>query len=345
MNPNPSRPIPVAGPAEAYNPFVDPAGLGVRTIGCDTFSGELLEVLRVTSDLGTPAIIEPRVRERSALFGTEEVSGLAAVIRVETTFDGRTEVWSRLADGFRLSAVLEWTEARGANPSLEAALTVGDRLLGALASLQRVDDAAGASGHGAIAIDQVVVSEAGQVTLTDYAFGTALAALQWPRERLWKRFRIAMPPAAGLARFDHRVDVTQAAVVICSLLAGRVFKAEEYPRALDALIAEAVRRSCGEASREDRDRLTLWLRAATELEPRSAFPSAAVARQALRAAFGSRLDDTKAVRRWLQSARGIQEPAAPVIVPPAAVPAAGERPAEPADAPVPSRVRRWMWSR
>ena len=312
MSANLSRPIAGDGPGPACNPFVDPAGLGVRTIGCDTFSGELLEVLRVTADLGAPSLIEPLVRERSRLFGAEPVNGLAKVMRVETTFEGRTEVWSRLAEGFRLSAVLEWSEARSAGPSLAAALTVGDRLLAALSSLQRVDTTVGASGHGAVAIDQIVVSEAGEVTLTDYAFATALAGLQWPRERLWRRFRIAMPPAAGLARFDHRVDVTQAAVVICSLLAGRVFKADEYPRALEALIAEAVSRSCSEAPRQDRDRLGVWLRAATEVEPRSAFPSAAAARVALRKAFGNRLDDTKSVAHWLRHARGLPDAAAPV---------------------------------
>lgn len=302
-----SKLAPIPGDSQAAcDPFVEPAGLGVRTIGCDTFSGELLEVLRLTSDLGTPAVIEPLVRGRCQLFGTEPVNGLAAVMRVETMFDGRTEVWSRQADGFRLSAVLEWTEARGAGPSLAAALTVGDRLLAALSSLQRFDNTLGASGHGAIAIDQVVVNEAGQVTLTDYAFATALAQLQWPRERLWRRFRIAMPPAAGLARFDHRVDVTQASMVICSLLAGRVFKAHEYPRAVDALVAEAVARSGSDAPRQDRDRLGVWLRAATEVEPRSAFKSAAAARVALREAFGTRLDDTASVGAWLRGVRGIR---------------------------------------
>lgn len=353
MNSNLSRPLPGAGPAESYNPFVDPAGLGVRTIGSDTFSGELLEVLRLTPDLGTPAMVQPLVRERCALFGTEPVNGLASVLRVEATFDGRTEVWSRLAEGFRLSAVLEWTEARGAAPTLEAALTVGDRLLGALASLQGVDNAAGASGHGAVAIDQIVVSETGGVTLTDYAFGTALAALQWPRERLWRRFRIAMPPSAGLARFDHRVDVTQAGVVICSLLAGRVFKADEYPRALGSMVAEAMQRSCAGLEVEERNRLGVWLRAVTEFEPRSAFPSAAAAREALCDGFGSRLDDTKAVRRWLRGARGIAdpEPASPAINLPAPEPvstadavavAAPVPDPQPAQPPAGSRLRRWI---
>lgn len=355
MQSNLSRPTPGVDPAQPYSSFVDPAGLGVRTIGCDTFSGELLEVLRLTSDLGQPSVVDALVRERCRMFGTDAVSGLAAVMRVETTFDGRLEVWSRLADGFRLSAVLEWAEAQGVNPSLESALTVGDRLLAALDSLQRVDNTSGASGHGAIAIDQIVVSEEGQVTLTDYAFATALAALQLPRERLWRRFRIAMPPAAGMARFDHRVDVTQAAVVICSLLAGRVFQGDEYPRGLDGLIEEAIRRSCADSPRDERDRLGMWLRSATELEPRSAFPSAASARYALREAFGSRMNDTAAVRRWLLSARGVVDspPAAP-LASAVRVPAAPTVPVQDLpDAPIASGsqdpprsgLRRWMWPR
>lgn len=308
MNPQVLEQSGAYGVAEVYNPYTDPAGLGLRTIGCDTFSGELLEVLRLTPDFGTPAEIEPFIRERIKRFEPRLLRGLAPVMRLERAFDGRLEVWSRLAPGFRLSAVLEWTEARAAAPSLNAALTVGDRLLGALVSLQVLDQTDGASGHGAIAIDQIVVTENGELTLTDYAFGTAMAALQWPREKLWRRFRIALPPAAGLARFDHRVDVTQAGVVIASLLAGRAFGAEEYPRKIETLVTEALQHACADdVEREERERLGLWLRAATEIDSRCAFKTAALAREALRAISGPRTDDTAAVGRWLRAARGVPE--------------------------------------
>ena len=309
MQPQPLRPS-AGSPPEAYSPFIDPAGLGVRTIGSDTFSGELLEVLRLSSDLGSPAEVEPVLRERCARFESASLDGLAPVVRVERTFEAGLEVWARRADGFRLSAVLEWAADRGVAPSLDAALTIGDRLLGALVSLQSVDQTDGASGHGAIAIDQIVVSDAGTLTLTDYAFGTTLASLQWPRERLWRRFRIAMPPAAGLARFDHRVDVTQAAVVIAALLAGRPLGADEYPGRLPAILNEAVNRACSGIAGDDRGRLMAWLRAATELESRSAFKSASAARHALRAALGARLDDPMGVGRWLREARGLAPEAA-----------------------------------
>lgn len=326
------EPMALAPAAEAFTPFVDPAGLGARTIGCDTFSGELLDVLRLTPDLGTPAEVEPLVRDQIARYEPERLSGLAPVMRIERAFDGRLEIWSRVAEGFRLSAALEWTEERGVRPPLAAALTIGDRLLGALVSLQALDQTEGASGHGAVAIDQIVVSESGALTLTDYAFGPLLGVLQWPRERLWRRFRIAMPPSAGLARFDHRVDVTQAALVIVSLLAGRVFRAEEYPRQLEALVEEAVRRSGGGVEREERDRLSAWLRAATELDSRSAFKTAAAARAALRASLASRVDDPAAVGRWLRAARGLAEPE-PVAAPGRPRPQLVAEPAPAAEAP------------
>lgn len=346
MNPQVS-PLPVSGhETEAYNPFADPAGLGARAIGCDAFSGELLEVLRLTPDLGTPAGVEPLVRARCAQFASASAAGRAAglspVVRIQRAFDGRLEVWSRLAEGFRLSAVLEWADARGAAPSLSTALTIGDRLLAALGSLQAAEQTDGASGHGAIAIDQIVVAESGALTLTDYAFGTTLAAVQWPRERLWRRFRIAMPPSAGLSRFDHRVDVTQTAVVIAALLAGRAFREHEYPRALPALIAEAVDRSCAGTSAGERNALTEWLRSATEHEPRNAFRSAALARAALRASLAHAVDDTKGVGKWLRAVRGVEEPkpvpaqvqTAPEPAPAASDPAVADRPG--------GKVRKWL---
>ena len=309
------------GGTSSYDPCVEPAGLGVRTVGSDAVSGELLDVLRVTRDLGNPAAVEPVLRARAERFAPSALTGLSPVVRIGQADDGRVEVWSRRADGFRLSAVLEWTEARGIATPLEAALTVGDRLLGALAALQQADSGTGASGHGAIAVDQVVIDENGALTLTDHAFGDVLSLASLTRDRLWRRFRIAMPPAAGLARFDHRVDVTQASVVICALLLGRVPRADEYPRDLTAIVAEAVRRSCSGAPREDWERLGAWLRAATELEPRHAFRSAAAARRALSEAFPTRIGDDAAVRRWLRAARGLEEPApAAAPVPLAVVP-------------------------
>lgn len=335
---------------QAYNFYSDPAGLGVRTIGCDTFSGELLEVLQPAADLGPPVAIEPLVRGRCGRFAAASLTGLAPIVRVDRAFDGRLEVWSRLAEGFRLSAALEWAQARQAAPRLDAALTIGDRLLASLASLQAVDQAEGASGHGAIAVDQIVVSESGALTLTDYAYGTTLAALQWPREQLWRRFRIAMPPAAGLARFDHRVDVTQAAVVIASLLAGRILTSGEYPRQLGQILAEAVRRSCADVDRRDRDRLLVWLQAATEFDPRSVFQSAQRAREALHQALGPRLNDTEGIGQWLRAARGLPE--TPVRARPPAARSAPPQAASPETAVVgvarpgsDARARRWLkWS-
>lgn len=295
-------------PAARYDPSVEPAGLGVRTVGSDNASGELLDVLRVSPDLGRVERVESALRQRATRFAPSALVGLSPVARIERAADGRLEVWSRRAEGFRLSAVLEWTEARGVATPLDAALTIGDRLLEALASLQHADNGAGASGHGAIAVDQVVVAESGALTLTDYAFGAVLSELQWTRERMWRRFRIAMPPAAGLARFDHRVDVTQAAVVIAALLAGRVPGASEYPRDAQGFVAEAVRHAASAVPRDDRDRLAAWLRAAAELEPRSAFKSADAARAALRTSLGGYLGADASARLWLREARGLAAP-------------------------------------
>lgn len=338
-----------------YDSSVDPAGLGVRAVGSDAVSGELLDVLRVTPDLGPVVEVESALRLRATRFAPSAgagvpLAGLSPIARIARAADGRLEVWSRRADGFRLSTVLEWAEAQCLETPLDAALTIGDRLLDALASLQAADNGPGASGHGAIAVDQVVVSEHGALTLTDYAFGAVLPQLQWTRERMWRRLRIAMPPAAGFARFDHRVDVTQAAVVITALLAGRVPGPDEYPRDVQALVDDAVRRAAARAGRDDRDRLSAWLRAATELEPRNAFRSAAAAREALHASLGAHLDGGESARRWLREARGL--PADTLAVPTAEAPrAAAARP--PSDlhapqAPVQSRAglfdrfRRWL---
>jgi hypothetical protein len=104
-------------------------------------------------------------------------------------------------------------------------------------------------------------------------------------------------------------------VVICALQAGRLFSAAVYPRDLSTMVDAALSPASAEGDRDDRERLGAWLRAATELEPRSAFQSAAAAREALHAAAGHLIGDDETVRRWLRDVRGLTEPEAEVPAP------------------------------
>jgi hypothetical protein len=66
--------------------------------------------------------------------------------------------------------------------------------------------------------------------------------LKYSRERYWKELRVALPMNVGLSRFDERADLTQVGVVALSLIIGRPFRDEEYPRQLEELLAGAQAR-------------------------------------------------------------------------------------------------------
>lgn len=298
-------PDPPGVSVSAFDPSVEPIGLGVRSVQSDAVTGELLDVVTLTRDLGDPDTLESIVRERAA--DVTPPRGLAPIVGVHRARDGRVEVWSARADGFRLSAVLEWAQARHLATPPGVALTVADRLLESIVALEQQRSGGPGSGHGAIAADQIVLSEAGAITLTDYVYGPALARLHWPRQRLWRRFRIGLPPAAGLARFDHRVDVTQSALVVVALLAGRPMGLDDFPARLGEAIDEAARAGLGDLEPEMRRRIVTWLRAATEVDARGAFRSADAALAALREAVSIPRDGDLLIRRWLRATQGLPD--------------------------------------
>ena len=105
--------------------------------------------------------------------------------------------------------------------------------------------------------------------------------MQFGRERLWHEFRVAMPPSAGIPRFDQRADVTGIGVVALSLVLGRPLTADEYPRALPDLLNEARERTALGDEQPLSPPLKSWLARALQLDIRRAFASAPEALAAL----------------------------------------------------------------
>ena len=89
--------------------------------------------------------------------------------------------------------------------------------------------------EGLIAPERLLVAPNGRLVIVEHVLGAAIEQLQYGRDRLWQEFRVAMPPSAGLPRFDHRADVTGLGLVALALILGRPLAADEYPLRIPAL--------------------------------------------------------------------------------------------------------------
>ena len=169
--------------------------------------------------------------------------------------------------GVRLSDVLERASTNRQPISAGATVFVLKETLDALAELHRLG---GDIAHGAIAAERIVLAD-GKVRISDYVLGPAIEQLRFTTERYWKELRVAVPPAAGGARLDPRVDVAQAALIGVAMFAGRPLRDAEHLGDLgDVLMSISVPQP-----------IRSWLLRALHMDPRRLFVHAGEASQAL----------------------------------------------------------------
>jgi hypothetical protein len=229
----PPLPVPASLSTSGYED-----GFGRRTLTFDRETGGILERLQLAPELGAfEQSLRERV-ERSAAFEDERFARIRGIER-----DPRTNalvVISESVSGNRFSDLLEGlgsdasdaAAASGIDPALGFLLEV----LPALAALQT---ATGFS-HGAVGPGRIVVTSAGHVVLLDWIYAQALERLHLNRDRLWRKFGLAMPASPGQGTFDGRSDVAQAALTAVMIVIGRALRADEYPDGLTTVVSEVV---------------------------------------------------------------------------------------------------------
>ncbi len=300
-------------------------GLGERVVAADGATGELLQILRLRSVLTAVPSFEFALRERVARLANFRHGYYARVRRVDRGM-GPTSSLAIVSDhleGTRLSDILRVAHERQLQLDINAALCLIRQLAPAVAVLhENARDVA----HGLIAPERLLVAPNGRLVVVEHVLGAAVEQLQYGRDRLWQEFRVAMPPSAGLPRFDHRADVTGIGLVALALILGRPLAADEYPLRIPALLEAARERSALGDERPLSPSLRAWLARALQIDVRRAFASAPEAAAALEELAS---DDTMYVAapvaletflsRYIAS---LLEPPAPVEAPAAVVPMA-----------------------
>jgi hypothetical protein len=226
-----------------------------------------VEIRELAGELGTP-IAELSVRSAVARL-SRSGSVLAPVLAVER-HGSAVHVIADAVDGRRVSEVLTSLESRAVRLPDEALLELAAMVVTVVRWFHEMP---GAPVHGAISPDHLILRENGQLALTDGVFAEALGRLRLSRDRFWRQYHLALPPAASEPVLDQLADITGVGVVVLSLLLRRPLRDAEYPTAMADLVmaATAPLPEWGPAMR-------IWLQQALQL--RACFSSSAEATSA-----------------------------------------------------------------
>ena len=310
-------------------------GLGDRVVAVDAATGDLLQILRIRPELLAVPSFEFALRERAARLANFRHAYYARVRRIDRHPVGLAIV-SDHVEGVRLSEILRVAHERKLQLDLSAALCLLRQLVPSVALLhENARDVA----HGLISPERLIVTPRARLVVVEHVLGSAVEQLQFNRDRLWTDLRVAMPPAVGACRFDHRADATAIGLVALALVLGRPIAADEYPHRLGQLLNDARARATGAHDQPLPEALHHWIARALQLEPRLGFTSATEAQPALEDALA---DDSGIVAapvaletflsRYIAA---MLEPVVPVVAPPAASAPIAPRAPEPPRTAVP----------
>jgi hypothetical protein len=255
-------------------------GLGERVVAADGATGELLQILRLRPTLTSVPSFEFALRERTARLANFRHAYYVRVRRVDRAMapTSALAIVSDHLEGTRLSDILRVAEDKQLQIDINAALCLIRQLVPAVSVLhENARDVA----HGLIAPERLIVTPNARLVIVEHVLGAAIEQLQFGRDRLWQDFRVAMPPSAGLPRFDHRADVTGMGLVALALILGRQLGADEYPHRIPELLNDARERSALGDEQPLSPALRTWLARALQIDVRRSFASAPEAMAAL----------------------------------------------------------------
>lgn len=254
-------------------------GLGDRVLLPDTRDGKAAEMLKLRAELTAVPSFEFALSEQIRRLEGFDHAGFARVRRLDRLSERlpRLGLVSDHMPGLRLSEILEETERRRLTLDMNAALYLIGQIVAAMAGLhQHLRDLS----HGALGPERILITAPATPVIVECALGSALEQLRFSHERYWKELRIAVPPSAGPARFDHRADVAQIGMVALALILGRPLREEEHLRNIGEVLAGAIQVLAGGAREPLVRELRSWLSRVLQTDPRHSFVTALEAQQA-----------------------------------------------------------------
>lgn len=311
-------------------------GFGRRTLAMDTDRGDQVELLELAPHLVSNPGFVTALAERVARSASVRHTSYVQLRRIDRPSPEQLLLVSDYTSGWRLSELLAKSHATGAVLDITILITLMRQLLPAVSLYSRHNrDAA----IGALGIERLIVTPQGRLIIAEHAFGPALEKLNLGRDRLWRDFRVAMPPSAGLPRSNQRADANAVGMVALAVLLGRPLTMDEYPGQLRQLIESATECRNGEITPLS-SFLGSWLARTLQFEIGTAYQSPSDAQlgfESVLASDRSYVTTTTRLEEWVSRIGAMLDaertkPASPTAAEPETVPAVASPvlPAEPA---------------
>ena len=244
-------------------------GFGERITGVDSETGDQVELLEFA-----PAIVEhtgfvTALAERVARFASVRHASYVHLRRLDRPAADRLQLVSDLTPGWRLSELLEESAAANVPVDISVVIALLRQLLPAVALFGRHNRE---NAIGALSPHRLIVTPQARLVIAEHAFGPAIEKLNLGREKLWRDFRVSMPPSAGLPRANPRADANALGVVALTLVLGRLLEVDEFPTGLESLVEGAQEYRDGKAAPLSAA-FKNWLKRALQFDVSSAFQS------------------------------------------------------------------------
>ena len=258
-------------------------GFGRRTNGIDSETGDEVELLEFAPELVEHSGFVSALGERVARLSAVRHASYVHLRRLDRPSADRLQLVSDLTQGWRLSEMLEESAAVKIPIDITVVIALLRQLLPAVALFGRHNrDAA----IGTISPLRLIVTPQSRLVIAEHAFGPPIEKLNLGRDKLWRDFRIAMPPSAGLPRANQRADAMAVGVVALTLLIGRSLEVEEFPGQLQSLVDGAKESRDGQGSPLS-SALSTWLKRALQFDVTNAFQTPSEAQVAFESVLAS----------------------------------------------------------
>jgi hypothetical protein len=201
-------------------------------------AGPALELLRFRDDVARAPGFEAALRARLEQL-RDFIHPSFARVRALTVLDQpnpQLALVSELTPGIRLSDVLRAAQHARVRADPGSAVWLLRQLLTALTALH---EAGGRLSHGLLGPDRVIVTENGELAITEYMLGAAVERLNLPPEELARRFGVIVRDAGTGPLLSTGNDVAQVAQLAVAILLGRPLQPDEYPGRCREMLDEA----------------------------------------------------------------------------------------------------------